>query len=429
MGIKAFNIFLRKFVDNIKLCKIRTLLEEIASNSPHKSEIYQKIIPINNISDIINECQILGNKIEKEATSISEFEFSKKLLVDIPKQADYDPIYKSTKLDTFRGKRIAIDANNWMFCHISVAHKRVVLNTDLASSLPDRNLTIKYWLTRLLDDVCLFLSYGITPVFIFDGTTPVEKEQTRAKRADKKHNVKEKIENIKNIFETSDILDRNQKLIDEYKKLLCQYTYVSNEEVTLMKSVLEGIGIPLIQAKDEAEKLCSILTIEGKAGASFSTDTDNLTYGCPVLITGFNGLNVTTININDVLECLKMSYPQFVDLCIMAGCDYNENIPKIGIGKSYKLLKDYTNIENIPKYDKSCLKYERCRQLFQYSCSDDLIISGYLDVNKNKLIEEGRDILTSVQLSNYMAKLYNLYENLPDVNNLPPPLVEFKLKI
>jgi 5'-3' exonuclease len=174
-----------------------------------------------------------------------------------------------------------------------------------------------------------------------------------------------------------------------------------------------------------------MLTIEGITAASFSTDTDNLTYGCPLVITGFNGSGgVSVISINDVLACLDMSYREFVDLCIMAGCDYNDNIPKIGIGKSHKLLKEYHSIDNITKYDVQCLKHIKCRQLFAYVHSGLLIVSGYLDVNKNALMNTARDVLTNFHLDNYMERLVKLYQQLSQpVNNLPQPPTKPRLNI
>lgn len=57
-----------------------------------------------------------------------------------------------------------------------------------------------------------------------------------------------------------------------------------------------------------------------------------------------------------MLNELKLTYDQFVDLCILVlilyyvlkcGCDYTEKIEGIGPGTAYKLILEHKNIENI----------------------------------------------------------------------------------
>ena len=40
-----------------------------------------------------------------------------------------------------------------------------------------------------------------------------------------------------------------------------------------------------------------------------------------------------------ILENLEISYNQFVDLCILCGCDYTSKIYGIGYVNAYKLIK------------------------------------------------------------------------------------------
>lgn len=41
---------------------------------------------------------------------------------------------------------------------------------------------------------------------------------------------------------------------------------------------------------------------------------------------------------------------QFIDLCILLGCDYCESIRGIGPKRAYDLVKQYKNIEEIIKH-------------------------------------------------------------------------------
>ena len=48
-----------------------------------------------------------------------------------------------------------------------------------------------------------------------------------------------------------------------------------------------------------------------------------------------------------VLQGLGITYDQFIDLCILLGCDYCGNIKGIGPKKSVELIKQYGSIEEI----------------------------------------------------------------------------------
>ena len=60
----------------------------------------------------------------------------------------------------------------------------------------------------------------------------------------------------------------------------------------------------------------------------------------------------------------------FLDFCIMCGTDYNKTIPKIGFEKSFKLIKEFTNLENIENHlvelEMDILNYKRIREIFNY---------------------------------------------------------------
>ncbi len=78
----------------------------------------------------------------------------------------------------------------------------------------------------------------------------------------------------------------------------------------------------------------------GKAYATATEDMDALTFGniiidkmiyCKAtthLLRGFNNKKepITQINFGDMLEELGLTYDEFVDLCILCGCDYLESI-------------------------------------------------------------------------------------------------------
>lgn len=335
---------------------------------------------------------------------------------------------------------------------MATAHKKTVDTTDVAVDDPDRARTVQTWLNHALEFICTLLMYGITPVFVFDGEHPVEKTLTKQDRMEKKQKDATELEQYKDFVRGHHVLDRNVQMVEQLRKLMRKQNYIAGHEMEMFKTVLDGIGIPCIQARHEGEQLCALLAIEGKADAVFSTDTDTLIHGAPLLITEFveplavpEGTEgplamfaggtvhqVTTVALADVLQALNLSYETFVDLGIMAGCDYNKNIYNLGIGKAYKLLKQCGTIDQLPreKYDLKCLNHTRCRELFQYVRSSDMTISGTLNV-RNVLGDTAREVLGHINLTKFMVRLVPLYRHLPapkdEVTTKPPTRIRLNI--
>ena len=106
------------------------------------------------------------------------------------------------------------------------------------------------------------------------------------------------------------------------------------------KKLLKLMGTPVIEAPGEAEAQCAIITSMGLTYATASEDMDSLTFGTNFLLRGFNSKKepIIQIELAQVLEGFGMTHEQFVDLCILCGCDYTTNIPGIGPVKAFKLI-------------------------------------------------------------------------------------------
>ena len=115
------------------------------------------------------------------------------------------------------------------------------------------------------------------------------------------------------------------------------------------KTLVRHLGVPLVEAEGEAEAQCAVLCREGKAFATATEDMDALTFGTPFLLRGFNSKKepITQIELAKVLEGFEMTMTEFVDLCIMCGCDYTKSIHGVGPIKAFKYIKEHGNIEKV----------------------------------------------------------------------------------
>ncbi|MEN2500109.1 MAG: Elongation of fatty acids protein 2 [Marteilia pararefringens] len=80
---------------------------------------------------------------------------------------------------------------------------------------------------------------------------------------------------------------------------------------------------------------------------------------------------IKEINLNKFLSDTKFSSAQFIDLCILLGCDYCQPIKKIGPTRAFSLLAKYRSIEAILENLESKYKaeedwqYKKARELFE----------------------------------------------------------------
>lgn len=307
------------------------------------------------------------------------------------------------------GKRIAIDGNNWMYTLNAVARKKVINRTDVAIQEPNVHEIRREWILAALNFIIGWLSHNVTPVIVFDGRHPVEKSETKSKRRDARVATKAKIDALYQQLH-GDILERPGNIVEELRKELRNYNSIAPEDFELFKMIMKGIGMPCFQATGDGEQLCSAFCIEGKVAAVWSVDTDNLVYGCPLVITGFSDAcsydeygnriqHLDCVRLDRVLDGLKISHSVFVDLSIMSGCDFNTNMPGYAAIKSYGLLQKCGSIDDLPRnLNTECLKYIRCREIFQYRPSAEITIKDAEEdaIDPNQLIglQEGTNTNT-----------------------------------
>ncbi len=112
-------------------------------------------------------------------------------------------------------------------------------------------------------------------------------------------------------------------------------------------TMLKLMGIPIVQAPGEAEAQCSYMNMNNKVDAVCTEDTDCLVFGTKVMIRDLNHKKepMTEITRETMLEKLQLTEKEFVDMCILCGCDYASKIEGIGPVKAYKYIKQYGSIE------------------------------------------------------------------------------------
>lgn len=323
-------------------------------------------------------------------------------------------------LTDFRGTAIAIDASFLNFRNWQAAISNCVKNVNLIHEEIDRKDLMDTWInitSSVIDD---FLSSGVIPVFCYDGKLPHEKVDTQKDRKSTAQKKREQWAELREQLDSKEVspLDDNK---DIAKKLATCAYYVYNrtsEEYKYMQDVVQTWGIPTLQAKGEAERLCSALVVHDYCSTAFSGDTDLLVHGCPYPIRGFKGRKQQEINgitvdsrmaevvcLPELLEGHDITFDEFRHLCFTLGCDYNTRIRGIGPVTAMKKIREFGSIDNFP-FDTESLNLDVCERLFAI-CED---IGECIDCDGEEL--EENLVLDESKVAKKFYHSYKLYEKI-----------------
>lgn len=206
--------------------------------------------------------------------------------------------------------------------------------TDDSGETTSHLIGIFYRTLKIIDN-------GIKPVYVFDGKPPEMKGGELAKRLVQREKALKSAEDLK---ETG--------TAEEISKFERRTVRVTKEQNMEAKKLLKLMGIPYVDAPGEAEAQCAALARGNKVFAAASEDMDTLTFGTTTLLRHLTaaeskGLPITEIHLETVLKSLELSQDEFIDLCILLGCDYCDSIKGVGPSTGLKLIKEHRSLEKI----------------------------------------------------------------------------------
>ncbi|KAI6660901.1 Flap endonuclease 1-like [Oopsacas minuta] len=249
--------------------------------------------------------------------------------------ADYAPsAIKENEIKNYFGRKIAIDAS------MSIYQFIIAIRTD-GDVLMNEHGEVTSHLQGLLYRTARMLENGLKPLYVFDGKPPLMKSGELAKRKERRQKAEAEL------TEASEVGDK--ELAERMAKRTVKVTSQHSDEC---KRLLTLMGVPHIVAPCEAEAQCAELAKSGKVFAVASEDMDSLTFGSSILLRNMmmseaKKMPIREIHLNTVLETLNLSHNEFVDLCILMGCDYTDTIKGIGYKKALNYIQEHKKIEDI----------------------------------------------------------------------------------
>ncbi|CAG9991545.1 unnamed protein product, partial [Clonostachys byssicola] len=232
------------------------------------------------------------------------------------------------------GRKVAIDAS------MSIYSFLIAVRSDGQQLMNDTGETTSH-LMGMFYRTLRMVDNGIKPLYVFDGAPPKLKSGELAKRFQRKQEATEGLEEAKETGTAEDV--------EKFSRRTVRVTREHNAEC---QRLLKLMGIPYIIAPTEAEAQCAVLARAGKVYAAASEDMDTLCFDTPILLRHLTFSEqrkepIQEIHLDKVLDGLNMERKQFIDLCILLGCDYLDPIPKVGPSTALKLIREHGSLEKV----------------------------------------------------------------------------------
>ncbi|OCL11536.1 flap endonuclease 1 [Glonium stellatum] len=242
------------------------------------------------------------------------------------------------------GRKVAIDASMSIYSFLIAVRSDGQQLMNETGETTSHLMGMFYRTLRMVDN-------GIKPLYVFDGAPPKLKSGELAKRFQRKSEAQQAHEEAKETGTAEDV--------EKFSRRTVRVTKEHNAEC---QRLLKLMGIPYIIAPTEAEAQCAALARAGKVYAAASEDMDTLTFDTPVLLRHLTFSEqrkepILEIHLDKVLEGLGMDRTQFIDLCILLGCDYLDPIKGIGPSTALKLIREHKNLEGVVDIISKSSKY------------------------------------------------------------------------
>ena len=129
--------------------------------------------------------------------------------------------------------------------------------------------------------------------------------------------------------------------------------------------ILIELNIEFVVAPYEADAQMAYMVKEGLADFAITEDSDLIAYGCPRILLKLNPFGTgqmftfkdfydlklpdeTTDKTTKQLQALSVE--EFTNVLIMAGCEYLDNIERIGLKSALKFYEEHKTFDNVIKH-------------------------------------------------------------------------------
>ena len=197
---------------------------------------------------------------------------------------------------------------------------------------------IQYTLNR----VRMLMHFGVTPYLVFDGDFLPSKAGTEQHRQSRREESKKLGMELLNLGRTAQAYKELQKAVD-----------ITPEMAGILIEELKRWDVPYVVAPYEADSQLVYLEQKGIIEGILSEDSDLLVFGARRLLTKLDQYGeCVMVQRDDFTACREVSFVGWTDkdfrhMAILSGCDYLENLPKMGLKTAHSLLRKYKTLDRV----------------------------------------------------------------------------------
>ncbi|OGE49685.1 hypothetical protein PENARI_c020G02498 [Penicillium arizonense] len=238
-------------------------------------------------------------------------------------------IQKPCHIKKFSGQAIGVDAYGWL-------HRgTVACSVDLVLDNPTRK-----HLDFVLNRVRMLLFFGVKPYLVFDGDNLPSKSGTEQDR----HRRRQESKALGLELQRK---GRMPEAYQEFQKAVDVTPYMARQLIEELKQM----NVEYVVAPYEADAQLVYLEQQGVIHGIISEDSDLLVFGAKRLLSKLDQHGeCIEINRADFTACREVSLVGWSDadfrrMCILSGCDYLANIPKMGLKTAYRVIRKHKTVE------------------------------------------------------------------------------------
>lgn len=284
-------------------------------------------------------------------------------------------------IEYLEGKKVSVDAYPTIYQMLATIRGRT------GQPLQDSEGRVTSHLVGLFNRTAKMLSKGIRPIFVFDGPPHTLKKQEIKKRERRRKKAETKYQ---------EALKAGK--VEKAKKFAQQSISVGDIIEKSSKKLLELMGIPVVEAPHDAEAQASYLTTQSKCFAVASPDYDAFLFKSPKVIRNLkmSDVNPHLFELEKVLDHLKISYSQLIDVALLLGTDFNQTedtkgIKGIGPKTALRLIKKFGDIETLLskkeeyQWHPSYPPIHKIKEYFQFPPIKQQVKVQFKDLSENDL--------------------------------------------
>lgn len=245
------------------------------------------------------------------------------------------PLLKSVThtvhLREYQGMMAGIDAFCWLHRGAFTCCTELVLGKT----------TDKY-IRFCMERVRILQENGITPFMVFDGASiPAKRDLHLSRRA------------ARTEARAKALAVHEEGQIGQARTLFQKAVIITHEMAYELIKCLQEANVRYMVAPYEADAQLAYLARKGVVDLVISEDSDTLPYGCPRVLFKLDKegraqeIERRNLALNEDYDFEGWTENMFLDMCLLAGCDYLPNLPGLGIKTAHKLVRQHRTYKKV----------------------------------------------------------------------------------